>query len=150
MRVIVHIGLAVLIALAPALCCCQLSGLIAVTAATPYTSALPDSRLEQDCCVHAVKRSCCQEIETPSQKPPPPQAPSRCVCCAERAIAAQTEARPQFAPAEPTGEIIPLAHLLPVAGEIVFATRTDGRYPWHRAGTDAQYESLFLRHTLLC
>jgi hypothetical protein len=155
-RAFIHVGLAVAIALAPTLCCCQARGLGAVAHA-----AAPEPPPVESCCAHAAKpkHSCCHGIEepappvpahSPNHKPAAPKPPAPCACCLERPTAAQTESKPQVAAAAATGELLPPAHVALSAGFPTHSGLFRGRHPFDLAGVDARYETLFLRHTLRC
>jgi hypothetical protein len=156
MRALVHVGLAVVITLAPVFCCCKVLGSGAGAHAAPAPAPPATPRPVESCCAPAAKphKSCCDEIEepapTPDDQPAAPKSPASCACCAERPTAAQTESKPQVAAAEPTGEILPPAHFALAAGLPAHSGLFRGLHPPDFAGADARFEALFLRHTLRC
>ena len=179
MRALVHIGLAALLVVAPALCCCNLGLLTrhagAATRGCPSCESadLPAAPQPADpkpaCCQSQLqperpgKMSCCGAVETPADpaprhdhganapaKPQPTPFPGKCQCCGERPAATSPEAAPAVADPEPTGERLPLAVLRLTALPPEHLGLLGGLRPPERAGVDARSESLFSRHVLRC
>jgi hypothetical protein len=102
-----------------------------------------------------VKSTCCHEA-LPAPKPAPaepteskpPTAPESCACCTERPDAAELEAKPVVASAQPTGELITVAAL--VAGSPEHLSLFRGSHPPERTGVDARSAALFDRHVMRC
>ena len=152
-RVLVHIGLAATLVLAPTLCCCKVRGLGASAHAASVPASLPAPG--ESC--HPKKASCCHEAQKGApqshakptdHKPTPHPAPDSCACCGERPDAAQTENKPTVAAAEPTGELLPLATACAGAPEHSRSGR--GLLPLAWAGVDARSAALFDRHVMRC
>lgn len=149
-RVLVHIGLAVALVLAPALCCCKARGLAVAAHAAPTSvpvTQLPP--LNHTCC--AKVHSCChEETEPPAgpnePAPAPSPAPQSCACNAERPDAAQTESKLTVAAAEPTGELVPLPH----AARDAFSEYCGDSRLLRSTGADAKSAALFDRHVMRC
>jgi hypothetical protein len=163
MRASLHIGLAALLVLAPALCCCNVSwfgGRASAAVTSLPCPSCPESTPATPAPKAPVRHSCCHEEEpapvvaipvhaTPAKHDAPGHAP-RCQCCTDRPAAALPEPGPVIAAPEPTGELLPLAlpGLAAVAPEHLGLLR--GLDPPERAGVDALYEALFARHVLRC
>lgn len=162
MRALVHVGLAALLVIAPALCCCNLHYLTGRAVAAPCPScthapAAPVEAATPSCCHHEVapqtaKQSCCNEpaADTPeSPSAPKPHAPE-CKCAAERADTAPPLVAPEIAAPEPTGEVILVAVLDPAAVPPEHFGLIGGLDPPERAGVDTLSEALFSRHVMRC
>jgi len=147
-RALVHIGLAVVFALAPTLCCCKARILTVAAHAVPTSAPLSEPAPQNhSCCVKVV--SCCHEAAEPPAKPnePAPQpTPESCACNAERPDAAQTESKPTVAAAEPTGELVPLPHTTLRS----LSEHRGGSHPRRSTGADAKSAALFDRHVMRC
>lgn len=166
MRALFHIGLATLLVIAPALCCCNirvLTGRVsASTGPAPACPSCPESApaAKSACCetpVKPVRKSCCSEPEPESpaptaQKSPAPQPPAapHCKCLGERPAGLQPQTAPEVAAPEPTGELLPAAFLVPAAVPPEHLGLIGGLDPPERAGVDARSEALFSRHVLRC
>src|ERR1700721_2499736 len=128
MRNFVHIGLAVIVAITPVLCCCQtrfISGPIVATFKSNQNSALSPKDTPQppaSCCHKEDSAklenhsSCCPEkpFTTFDNTPfsiPHSTPPGQCCCSMERVDTAQPEPPLQLAPHEWTGELVPHALL---------------------------------------
>ncbi len=151
MKALLHVGLAVAIVLAPALCCCQ-AGWFAKPAQVAHAAApavpvtLPPV---ESCCLKAKKTCCDQSANTqhhsqPSEKPPAPE----CACCAERPDAAPPEGKLAETAPQPTGELLSLALAGLLAGFPEHAGSCTPRDPDGRR--DARHAALFERHVLRC
>lgn len=162
MRALVHVGLAALLVIAPALCCCNLHYLTgrAVAAPCPSCTHVPAAPVEAatpSCCRHEaplepVTKSCCHEADAPESTPAPlpkPHAPE-CKCAAERADTAPPQAAPEVAAPEPTGEVLLVAVLLQSAVPLEHLGLVGGLDPPGRAGVDSKSEALFSRHAMRC
>jgi hypothetical protein len=160
MRARVHVGLAVLLVIAPALCCCSvrtLTGLVVASVALPGCPSCADDQAPPPApsCCHSekakpAKKSCCQQA-APGKKPEPKPAPQPGTCCLDqRPDAAPPEAGPTVADPQPTGELLPLTHvgLADVSPEHLGLV--GGLDPPERAGVDTRSAALFDRHTLRC
>jgi hypothetical protein len=157
-----HVGLALLLVIAPALCCCNVrlvGQLFAAPAKAAPCPACPQPEESLPACCQTAKKankaSCCREAEpnqspnkNPSQPPYPKQ--DRCDSCCERPDAAPPESAPKVASPEPTGEIVPLAILSVATFTPEHLGLLDGLHQTERAGVDARSESLFSRHVLRC
>lgn len=148
-RTLVHVGLAVMFVIAPALCCCKARGLTAAAHAAP---APPQTAQTQESCCQKV-RSCCHDEVGPPAAPgrPVPEPDPRhdaCACNTERPTAAQTESKPIVAAAELTGERVALPHAALVATPEHRGPGRGARPP--NAGTDAKSAALFDRHVMRC
>ena len=162
MRALVHVGLAALLVIAPALCCCNLHYLTGRAVAAPcpsctYTPAAPVEAAAPSCCHHepppqAAKKSCCHEPAADTSETPPASHPHtpECKCAAERADTAPPQAAPEVAAPEPTGEVILLAVLDPAAVPPEHFGLIGGLDPPERAGVDTLSEALFSRHVMRC
>ena len=163
MRAIVHIGLSVVIFIAPALCCCKVHGLSATAhaagrgdTARRSTHSTPVQAPVESCCLKA-KTSCCHELndspepgQAPAPKPAKPGTPVSCPCCGERPDAAQTESQPTVAAPEPTGELLAFSVAALAAGSPEYTGRFYGLFLPERAGVDARSAALFERHVMRC
>ena len=165
MRALVHVGLAALLVLAPAFCCCNIRLLTGLVAAadrlTPTCPACPEHLTPQPappaspCChseaTKATPKSCCHQAEPekkPAPKSPAPQ-PSQC-CFDQRPVATAPEAATKPADPQPTGELLPLA-LVGLAGiSPEHLGLLGGLEPPERAGVDTRSATLFDRHVLRC
>jgi hypothetical protein len=147
MRALTHVGLSLVILVAPALCCCNLrwmaaAGELAHCPTCPPPAPTPST---DSCC----KKSCCHETAPPPTPTAPTKAPApSCCCTAERPVAANTVSKPDVPAAEFTGEILALAHVPALAPE--HTRLASGLDPPERAGVDARYAALFDRHVLRC
>ncbi len=148
MAVFVRIGLGVLLALAPALCCCHARWLtaqagVAVAVAVPEccapAKATPGS---VPACLH------CQ-AELPAETPESPTPPSHCVFCDGQSTALAVAPRPGIEPPAFAGEWLPVLGLLPAVLPAHPAFQV-GVFPPERAGVDARSAALFERHVLRC
>jgi hypothetical protein len=158
MRALVHVGLAALLVIAPALCCCNLHYLTGRAVAAPCPSCThPAEAVTPSCCRHeappeSVTKSCCHEADAPESTPAPqpkPHAPE-CKCAAERADAAPPQAAPEIAAPEPAGEVLLLAVLFQAAVPPEHLGLIGGLDPPERAGVDCKSEALFARHVMRC
>lgn len=165
LRALIHVGLAALLVIAPALCCCNVR-LIAgqFTAASASNSANPP-RLQPEpalpsCCHElkpVVKKSCCHESDSSNsntQKPenqPKPAAPQqRCDFCCEKPNATPPKNLSAVAAPEPTGELIPISLLGLTALPPEHLVLLLGLESPERAGVDTRSDCLFARHVLRC
>ena len=154
MRASLHIGLAALLVLAPALCCCNIPWLSSHATAS---ASLPCPSCPASVATAPVSHACCDQDEAApaapvAQSPAERQAPTptHCQCCVDRPDTARTELAPTVAVPEPTGELLLVAFLGPVAVAPEHLGLLRGLDPPERAGVDARYESLFARHVLRC
>jgi len=164
MRGLIHICLAVVVAIAPALCCCQ-SWLMAGHRVTtlPNSNPVPaNPQPSSSSCCHVEKiakpansSSCCQEELSTSdeQKPsttPPAKTPSRCCCSTEHVVAVPSKSELTLAPLEWTGELVSFA----LVGIVGFSPEhlglVGGLLPPERAGVDTRSAALFERHVMRC
>jgi hypothetical protein len=155
MQALTRVGLAVLLVLTPAFCCCKTRGLTATARTAPRPA--PEQAPVESCRLKA-KHSCCdtlpeqQDAPTPvtpiEHKPTKPASPDGRACCLARPDAAQTEGKPVVAAAEPTGELLAVAALLAGSPEHLVLVRRS--HPSDRAGVDARSAALFARHVLRC
>lgn len=150
-RTLVHVGLAAMFVIAPALCCCQarvFSDAAHAAPASPQPTQTPQP--EESCCKKV--RSCCHEEGEPpapgKHAPEPAPRHDSCACNTERPDAAQTESKPTVAAAEPTGELVALPHAALVASPAHRGSSRGARPP--HAGTDAKSAALFDRHVMRC
>jgi hypothetical protein len=156
MRAWFHVGLAALLVLAPALCCCNIPWLS--SHATASAASLPCPSCPESVATAPVSHSCCDQDEAPPAAAPVAKspaerqtpAPMHCQCCVDRPDAARPEAAPTVATPEPTGELLPVAFLGPVAVAPEHLGLLRGLDPPERAGVDALHEALFARHVLRC
>ncbi|MCE9563438.1 MAG: hypothetical protein K8U57_15470 [Planctomycetes bacterium] len=158
MRALVHIKLAALLVLAPALCCCNLHYLTGRAAASdssfpmcpscsPSSTATPEPPA---CCQHQAtpaKNACCAEPTVPDSKPDPKPQP-QCKCACERSDAAPPQTAPEVATPEFTGELLPVLFLLQTAVPLEHLGLLGGLDPPERAGVDTRSEALFSRHVM--
>lgn len=152
MRAWAQSGLAALLVLAPALCCCSVRGLVGLvteSAAPPARPSCPEPVAEP------TKKSCCHDAEpaSPAPKPAHPAPPAGipdCKCLGERLDATAPEAAPTVAEPEPTGELLPSASAVPAAVAPEHLGLLGGLDPPERAGVDARSDALFSRHVLRC
>jgi hypothetical protein len=160
MRGLVHIFLTVVVAITPALCCCQarlFSG-HAVALSKSNDAAENTSQVPASCChpEHTAKiekhSSCCQEnlTSTSDTKPVPLSTPGQCCCSMERIDTALPKAAPQLSPLEWTGELVPLALLGVVGISPEHLGLVGGLQPPERAGVDTRSAALFDRHVMRC
>jgi hypothetical protein len=152
----VRIGLALVLVLAPALCCCNVWWL-----ASPATANPPASPACPACPTPVpAAHSCCLDIEaTPPASttahdpthngPAPPSAPS-CVCCDDRPDAALTEREPDLAGLRLFAGWLPVLWAVPPAVAPEHTGLRGGLDPPERAGVDARSAALFDRHVLRC
>ncbi|MBA4062324.1 MAG: hypothetical protein C0501_01195 [Isosphaera sp.] len=149
MRALLHVGLAWLLVLAPAFCCCN-ARLFAGRA-----DASPADPPQKSCCPAPSERpapkSCCHEAEpAPAPQPlPAPHAPA-CQCRADLPDATLPDTLPAVSDPEPTGERLPAAVPGPAAVPPEHLGLVGGLGPPERAGVDARSEALFARHVLRC
>lgn len=149
-RPLLHVGLVLAIAVAPALCCCKVRGLGAAAHAAHAPAPSHPSRIPppvESCC----GKSCCHRTAEPpaaptepDPKPKPKPKPAPGPCCAERPDAVQTESTPAPADAEPTGELLPLPHDAPAGAPEHRGSDRGARPP------DAKSAALFDRHVMHC
>lgn len=164
MHVVIHFGLAALLVIAPALCCCNvrlLAGLL-TNSSTPDSPCpvCPQPEPVLPSCCHSAKpvakKSCCQASESAknnAQQQPKPATPKpeRCdFCFGEKPNATPPKGAPSVASPEPTGELIPVSLLGFTALPIEQLGLVGGLDPPERAGVDTRFESLFTRHVLRC
>jgi hypothetical protein len=154
MRASLHVGLAALLVLAPALCCCNIPWLSGHATAS---ASLPCPSCPESVATTPVPHSCCDPDEDPpaspvAQSPAERQAPAptHCQCCVDRPDAARPEAAPTVAVPEPTSGLLPVAFLGPMAVAPEHLGLLRGLDPPERAGVDALHEALFARHVLRC
>jgi len=165
MRFLVHIGLAILLVIAPTLCCCSVrTALARVAAPSPPrlpTSSTPPAKsgpVEASCCqatpvAHPVAKSCCHtelaaKNHIPAPKPTAPP-PSKCVCCVKQPDATP----PQLATVPATllpGDFVPVELLALVAIPPEHLGLLGGLDPPEHAGVDTRSEALFARHVMRC
>ena len=179
LRALIHVGLATLLVIAPALCCCNvrlLAGQIIALSSTPTrdcpscpepTPALPSlpaccqTEAAKPVAKPAKKASCCHEAEptpldTKNSKPAPakpkPTAPkpNHCDICDDHPAATTTETAPTVAATKPTGALLPLAFIGLATIPLAHLGLLDGLKPPERAGVDTRSATLFLRHVLRC
>lgn len=157
-RVLVHLGLAAALVVAPVLCCCQaraaaFSHQTVLHAPAPASDVVPATAFApiHSCCGKA-KQSAPQEPAPakPAEPLPSPHAPPTCACCLERPVATQTERAPVMEAAAPTGELLPLAVVALTAGCAKHSGLGHGLDVPDRAGVDVRFASLFERHVLRC
>jgi hypothetical protein len=167
LRALVHVGLAALLVIAPALCCCNVR-LIAGQFIAPSTpngscpaSPEPDPGLPSSCChtakAVAQKKSCCHDSQPSRSDAPKPQNQSRptapqhrCDFCCAKPSATPPKNLTAVAAPEPTGELIPVALLGLTALPPEHLVLLGGLDPPEWAGVDCRSESLFARHVLRC
>jgi hypothetical protein len=154
LRSLIHFGLAALLVIAPALCCCTvrlLAGqLTPFPRPNPTCPACPPSE--------PALESCCQAGETagrdadPKQhsKHPKPISPQHCDMCFVQPDAIPPESAPEITDPQPMGERIPIALLGLTALPIEHLGLLGGLDPPERAGVDPRFDSLFMRHVLRC
>jgi len=151
MRATLHIGLALAVVLAPALCCCKV-GLFrpAVSAAQACAQEVPVPPPAAPKCAHCCNDEAPRPVPTiPTEhQPPQPAAPDSCACCVERPDAAKPEGEPTVPAPEPTGERLPFASLAPKASD--HFGRARALPAPGRTGVDPRYSALFERHVFRC
>jgi hypothetical protein len=163
LRPVIHAGLAALLVIAPALCCCNVrllgAQLASRPAKQPYSTCPQPEPVVPSCC-HApastTPRSCC-EAEA-SSSPNSGQLPNhskeplreRCEMCSAKTDAIPPETDPVVGGREPAGEKIPIALLGLTALPVEHLALVGGLDPPERAGEDVRTDSLFLRHVLRC
>lgn len=160
MRSLVHVGLSLLLIVAPTLCCCNIRTLCAVAAASPVpTSASHDTPTPgaPSCCHTKVisnlrAKSCCHaEPVTPSSPKPakPAPTPAKCQWCDKHTDAAPPEATPTIRATDLPGDFVPV--MFPVTTlPLEHLGLIGGLDPPERAGVDTRSEALFSRHVLRC
>lgn len=146
-RTLVHVGLAVMFVIAPALCCCKARGFTAVAKATPTSPQTAQTPQTEESCCQKI-RSCCEDATDPPVVPEPAPRHDSCACNTERPTAAQTESKPTVAAAEPTGELVALPHAALVASPEHRGPNRGAHPP--NAGTDAKSAALLDRHVMRC
>jgi hypothetical protein len=148
---LVRIGLAVLLTLTPALCCCNTRWVSSwAVAASPAVSATVTPSRPVPTCPH------CRQAEElapapvqPGSPVSPPGTPSpHCVFCDGQGSVILPESPPQ--PDRPafSGELVPVAGfdaVLPVN-----PSSLGGAFPPGRAGVDARWAALVDRHVMHC
>lgn len=151
MTALVRIGLAVLLTLTPALCCCNANWFTSrAGAASPAVSAPVTAPRPVSACPH------CRQFEEPTTAPvepgspaPPPGTPSpHCIFCDGQGTVILPESAPH--PDRPafSGELVPVAGFDAVLP--VHPARFAGLFPPERAGVDARSAALFDRHVMRC
>jgi len=163
LRLLIHVGLAAHLAIAPALCCCGVRLFAAQLAASPTKRSGPECPRPEPAvpsCCHATTvstpRGCCREEESTGRNsenaPHPSKAPSpdRCEMCFLRTDAVPPETCPVVDDRQPTGERIPVALIGLAALPPEHLGLLGGLDPPERAGVDARSNSLFLRHVMRC
>src|SRR5438132_5514572 len=165
MRALVHVGLAALLVLAPALCCCTVRLVTSLALASSFAPPACPSCKQPDslpspppapswCHTEAAKpakKPCCHAEEAaptkqaPAKPQPPasPVEPNKCSCCTERPDAIPPATAPTLAPPEPTGELLPVVILALAAVPPEHLGLVGGLDPPERAGVDARSEALF-------
>ena len=164
LRPAIHFGLAALLVIAPAFCCCNvrlIAGLFSNSSTRDSTCPVcpqPEPALPS-CCHFAkpiAKKSCCQANESATndvrQQPMPEKPkPERCdFCFAEKPNATPPKGVPSVAAPEPTGELVPLAVFCLMALPPEHLGLLGDLDPPERAGVDTLSESLFTRHVVRC
>jgi hypothetical protein len=171
LRPLIHVGLAALLVIAPALCCCNvrlLAGQLAASPMSPMSNAscpaCPQPEPAVPSCCHSTKpspnKSSCHANEPAKsdsdaqkqQKQKVPAAPKhqRCDFCGAKPDATLPKTVPTVDAPEPTGELIPVALLgltvLPPEhlGLLVGLEHSE------QSGVDTRFNSLFARHVLRC
>lgn len=148
---LVRIGLVVLTALSPALCCCNARWLTSWAAAAPPAAcaAAPAPQAAPAC------PYCCQAADPapapvePGAPAPTPGAPSpHCIFCDGQGSAVVADPAPRPEPPGFTGEMLPVAWCAAVLP--VHPARLAGLFPPERAGVDARSAALFDRHVMRC
>lgn len=166
LRALVHVGLAALLVIAPALCCCNVRLLAGQFSAASASNSANPPRLEHEpalpSCCHELKpvaeKSCCHEGDSSksnTQKPqnqPKPTAPNqhRCDFCTAKPSATQPKNLSAVAAPEPTGELIPISLLGLTALPPEHLVLLVGLESPDRGGVDTRSECLFARHVLRC
>lgn len=146
MTALVRIGLVVLLALAPALCCCNARWVTSWGAARPTGAPAPTN--PAPACPH-----CCH-VEIPADTPatPPPSAPGHpdphCIFCDGQNAVTLPESQPRPEPPAFAGVWLPVpAFLAAFPAHPADSTRVT---PPERAGVDARSAALFDRHVMRC
>lgn len=145
MKALVHVGLGLLLLLAPALCCCQTRWVTGRADAAPVAPAAP-----APACPHCAAEAPAPASDTPdapARKPAPVN--PHCVYCDGQASAIPTEPQPQPEAPAFAGEWLPVLGFLPavVPSHPAFST---GLFPSERTGVDARSAALFDRHVMRC
>lgn len=167
MKAILHVGLSLVMALAPALCCCNIRWLAA--AATPACAACPicptptaptAPKPKKGCCTVAVLpccsaggSSCCQPADEPKAETParPTKPPTQSCCCqTERPDAAPAGAAVTVSKPERSADLLPLPTAATAVATPEHAGRRGGAHTPELAGVDARSAALFERHVLRC
>jgi hypothetical protein len=165
MRAPVHIGLAVLLVVAPAFCCCHLRLLTALVVASdgpphaccPISPERPARVAATSTCCQSAKaakpaRKSCRHHAEPAKKPAPkPDAPQPSRCCLDqRPDATPPESPPTVSAPQPTGELVPLAVVGLRGTSPEHLGLLGGLDPPEGAGVDTRSAALFARHVLRC
>lgn len=148
MTAILRVGLGLLVAFAPALCCCHARWLTASAAASSVAPAAPAQRSEP-VCPHCRAEHPVPPPATP-QAPAPQPAPTKphCIFCDGQASVIPADPAPQLDAPAFTGELIPVVIAFAVAHAHLAILA--GSFPPERAGVDARFAALFDRHVLRC
>lgn len=162
MRALVHVGLAVMLVIAPALCCCNLHYLTGRAGAAPHSAACPVCPQTPtpapvatpellSCCERAelAKQAAPTPLPQPENKPAPQPRPRDCPAC-ERPDATTPELSPEVAAPEFTGVLLFVAFFNSTALPLEHLGLLGGLDPPERAGVDTRAEALFSRHVMRC
>lgn len=161
MNLLVRVGLAVVLVIAPALCCCNGHRLARLVASEPVAEAnpadtertTPDAAMSKRSCCHEVAPAphCPQEGSRPSltaSPPCPPVAP--CCCSVDRPGPSLTATPPEAESSAISIDLVPLPWFLPALHSLAHADFVRGFDPPERSGIDALSEALFARHVMHC
>jgi hypothetical protein len=161
LREVIRIGLALVMAVAPAFCCCQSRSIAGLArASTIEPDASPTSSTPPPSCCHTEKpfkvvrkAGCCSEHLAVGEKSKPgkatPPQQRECCCALERLQAVPPEVRPHDIAPDRSGELLPLA-LIGLGNASLEHLDLLGKLHSRRAGVDTRFTALFVRHVLRC
>jgi hypothetical protein len=145
---LVRVGLGLLVAFAPALCCCHARWLTAGAATASAAPVAPAERPEPVCphcrAEHPAPAPSAPHAPTPKPAPAKPH----CIFCDGQASVIPTDPAPQPEIPALTGELIPV--LVAFAVTPAHPSFRAGLFPSEWTGVDARSAALFDRHVLRC
>ena len=153
-RSLIHVGLAALLVIAPALCCCTVRFLAGQLTPSPPPNhtcpACPPSEPALPSCCQAAETARREADQKQHTKHPKPISPQHCDMCFAQLDAIPPESAPEVTDPQPMGEPIPIALLGLTALSPEHLGLLGGLDPSERAGVDPRFDSLFMRHVLRC